>query len=461
MSHHLAGELVFTYVEAEMEFADSIANGLLAESGSYRLNINGFDFIIDGSLTLSGGRISGEITRIIITHENDAAIISGGLNADSVSSLNQLSGTITSFAWGNFDPASEEFSNVKSVSNFAISYAQFYPVGFELLMEANLAVVATDGSDLINGSTNQDVVYSGPGDDTIFGGDGDDILYGEAGDDYLYGGAGNDELYGGTGADYMEGGTGSDTYFVDNVGDQVVETDNNPEGTSGFVSSLDLGGNIDKVFSSIDFALTAFVENLELTDNAKIATGNSLDNEIAGNSKTNTAVFTGQKSDYTITGSNGVIIVTDKTGVDGTDTLTNIERLKFSDGNIALDLDGIAGQAAKLLGVTFGADSVENAPLVGIVIALLDRGIPFQSLMKVALSEAGAATNQEVADLLLTNLTGIAPEETTLSLVTSLMDSGKFSQAQLAVYASTLEDNLNNIDFTGLQHTGLGYTIFG
>ncbi|HEY0649808.1 S8 family serine peptidase, partial [Phenylobacterium sp.] len=62
-----------------------------------------------------------------------------------------------------------------------------------------------------------------------------------AGADTVNGLAGNDTLDGGAGADRLDGGTGSDTYYVDNVGDLVVET------TSGST------GGTDRVYSSVSF----------------------------------------------------------------------------------------------------------------------------------------------------------------------------------------------------------------
>jgi Ca2+-binding RTX toxin-like protein len=49
----------------------------------------------------------------------------------------------------------------------------------------------------------------------VTGGEGDDTLTGSGGDD---------TLDGGSGADSMVGGDGADTYYVDNAGDEVVET---------------------------------------------------------------------------------------------------------------------------------------------------------------------------------------------------------------------------------------------
>ena len=92
-------------------------------------------------------------------------------------------------------------------------------------------------------------------------------------DNILVGNAGANKLDGGVGADVMRGAAGDDTYFVDIAGDLVIETSG--EGT-------------DSVFASIDYTLTSDVENLTLTDNARRATGNALNNSLVGNELANT-----------------------------------------------------------------------------------------------------------------------------------------------------------------------------
>ena len=53
---------------------------------------------------------------------------------------------------------------------------------------------------------------------------------------------------------------------------------------------------------------------------------------------TDTALFSGKAKNYTITyNADGSITVTDNVGTDGTDTLQNIERLRFADRMISAD----------------------------------------------------------------------------------------------------------------------------
>ena len=93
-------------------------------------------------------------------------------------------------------------------------------------------------------------------------------------DNFLRGNGSNNILSGGAGADTMAGGRGDDTYVVDNIADNVVE--NKFEGIN------------DIIMSSVNYTLSANVENLTLTGADNInGTGNSLNNTISGNSGNN------------------------------------------------------------------------------------------------------------------------------------------------------------------------------
>ncbi|MDP8102023.1 matrixin family metalloprotease [Phocoenobacter atlanticus] len=146
----------------------------------------------------------------------------------------------------------------------------------------NNIIEGRNGNDVIYGGKGNDTLYGGTGNDRlegyygsdiIYGGSGNDKLYGEKGNDKLYGGLGNDIIGGGNGADVMDGGAGNDTYYVDNVKDKVIETQNN---------------GYDTVISSISYQLTDYVEKLQLTGSRNlVGKGNNLSNKIIGNSGDN------------------------------------------------------------------------------------------------------------------------------------------------------------------------------
>ncbi|MDX1452644.1 MAG: putative Ig domain-containing protein, partial [Oleiphilaceae bacterium] len=100
-----------------------------------------------------------------------------------------------------------------------------------------------------------------------------DRLYGLGGNDTLQGFAGDDVLDGGEGADVLQGGSGNDRYYVDHVGDQIIEQANEGQ---------------DQVFSRLDHTLDAHIEDLSLLAEQDISgTGNTLDNTLVGNAGNN------------------------------------------------------------------------------------------------------------------------------------------------------------------------------
>ncbi|MDX2157451.1 MAG: peroxidase family protein [Hyphomicrobiaceae bacterium] len=129
---------------------------------------------------------------------------------------------------------------------------------------------------------------------TIDGDTGNDILIGDGKSSK------NDILDGHAGADRMYGGLGNDTYYVDNIGDVVVEA---------------AGIGTDTVRSSVSYALGNNVENLALTGGgSKDGTGNALDNAIVGNNATNW--LDGAAGADILTGGNGLDYLTGGLGDD-------------------------------------------------------------------------------------------------------------------------------------------------
>jgi Ca2+-binding RTX toxin-like protein len=239
------------------------------------------------------------------------------------------------------------------------------------------------GNDLIDGAEGDDVLNGGVGIDTLTGGVGNDAYYfdgspdtireaaGEGLDtvyasaDYtlaanvevlvltgdalsgsgnelnnqIHGNTWNNTLNGGLGADSLYGGYGHDAYHVDNVSDVVSE-------------GLDQGQ--DMVHSSVDWTLSANVEDLTLIGAAVIGNGNGLRNRITGNEYNN--VLSGLQGSDTLAGAGGN---DDLRGGDDNDTLyggTGIDILYGDAGNDALygdaDSDNLNGGS--------GADYVEG-----------------------------------------------------------------------------------------------------
>jgi Ca2+-binding RTX toxin-like protein len=152
-----------------------------------------------------------------------------------------------------------------------------------------LDVHANDLDNVVRDSNNSNSIYTYDGDDLIHGRAGNDSISAGGGDDTLLGGTDDDYLDGGGGADLMSGGIGNDTYFIDDIGDQVIEGVD--EGTDLLYSSLDVG------------SLAQAIEGLSLNGNAIVGNGNSKNNRIDGNGQDN--LLQGLDGDDTLDGSAG------------------------------------------------------------------------------------------------------------------------------------------------------------
>ncbi len=75
---------------------------------------------------------------------------------------------------------------------------------------ARFKFTATELSEMIGGTDDNDYIFAGLGNDTIYGDAGDDIIDGGTGDNFLYGGTGNDIISGADGVDFIQGNEGND-----------------------------------------------------------------------------------------------------------------------------------------------------------------------------------------------------------------------------------------------------------
>ncbi len=77
-------------------------------------------------------------------------------------------------------------------------------------------------------------------------------------------------------------------------------------------------------------------------------TGNSANNLIDGGPGIDTVIYLGNKSNYSVAKITAGYRVTDASGKEGVDTLTNVERIQYADKTIALDISANAGQVYRV-----------------------------------------------------------------------------------------------------------------
>ena len=273
----------------------------------------------------------------------------------------------------------------------------------------------------------------------------------------LVGTADDDTFYPGGGWDVVEGGLGIDTVVVIGRSSQfkiVIEND------VAYIDALSGASAMTERTELKNVELVQFLDktiNLVANDTFKGQPGTDL---IDGGLGTDTVVYSGPLKQYTVNKSGNRYIVSEPTGSDDTDYLTNIERLKFSDKSIAIDLDGNAGTTAKILGAVFGKESVSNKSYVGIGLSFLDAGWTYDNLAGLALDAAGAKTNDQIVSLLWTNVIGSKPTAADKQPFIALLENGMSSGA-LAHLAADTSLNATNINLVGLAQTGIEYIPVG
>jgi hypothetical protein len=226
---------------------------------------------------------------------------------------------------------------------------------------------------------------------------------GSDGDDSHMGGAGNDDIRGGNGNDHLDGGDGDDLLSGGLNDDELHGGGGN--------DSLDGGEGLD---------LCRYDSRADEVEVVRLAEG------------------------YQVSGQ-----------LSGTDALTNIERLQFSDRNVAFDLDptGHAGQAMGFIG-TIDPSFIGNLSIRGLIISMFDQNSTMEQLCDAALqlNLVSHRTNEELATEVYQNVLNEGPsQEMTNALVGYIEDHGQ------ANFLATVAGLHLNVDLVGLQQTGIEY----
>lgn len=222
------------------------------------------------------------------------------------------------------------------------------------------------------------------------------------------------------------------------------------------------GGSVKAQVLAVDSALagTSGPDALRGGLGNDLLTGGAGNDSLNGGAGQDTAAFTLGRDAYTITHGNGGFVVSARAGNEGSDTLIDIERLRFADGGLALDLQGHAGTVVRYIGAVFGASLVGSPAAVGIGLGLIDAGMSEAALMQYAL-EARMGKGFTPADevkLLYQNLVGTPPGAAELSYWTGTLGSGQYNPVGLAQMAADLELNAINIGLVGLADSGVAFT---
>ena len=256
---------------------------------------------------------------------------------------------------------------------------------------------------------------------------------------------------------------------MDSISYSVLPTDGtrslNRDGSTGINSPTDFAGVTGT--ASVPGAGAGGVTIIGGAGNDTLVTGAGNDtisggagnDTIDGGTGVDQAVYNGNRVSYTITKTVSGFTVA---GPDGVDTLSNIERLQFSDKKVALDLGlgEAAGNTVRIIGAAFDAPAIQQRPdWVGTGLSFFDSGMSMLAVSERVVPILGLG-NTAFVNTVYQNVVGVAPSAADRDYFVGLLvgsSGGTMSQAELLVLAANADPNAVNINLVGLQQSGVEF----
>lgn len=268
----------------------------------------------------------------------------------------------------------------------------------------------------------------------------------------------DDIIYPGGGWDVVEGGAGLDTVVIIGRSSQFkLVLDNGVT----YIDALSGASAMTERAQLINVELVQFLDktiSLEVNDLFQGQPGTDF---FDGGLGTDTVVYAGPLERYAVNKSGNRFIVSEPTGSDDTDYLTNIERLQFSNAKLALDVaSGPVADGARLIGALLGPAYIKDKALAGIVIGLMDQQYSAEFVATLGLATpmyqglAGSSSNVDFVKHVFNNVVGRPPIAQELNTYVAMLENGSSSQASLAVMAANTDLNAARIDLVGLAQHG-------
>ena len=326
--------------------ADTMVGG--AGNDTYFIDIAG-DVVAENA-NEGSDLVNASISYTLGANVENLILLAGAINGTGNSLDNTLTGNSgNNILDGGTGIDTVDYSSTAQGVVVNLSVAQNQAVGSEIGTDqlVNIEnIVGGSGNDTITGDATANVLAGGAGADTLIGKAGNDTYYvdnpgdvvienagegydlikawfnyflsanvealvlaegagsingvGNSADNTIVGNSDSNTLDGRAGNDVMIGSGGSDIYFVDSIGDAVVENPNE--------------GN-DIVYAWVDYTLPANVEAVVLigASGANNLAGNDADNALIGNSRNNALDGKGG-DDYLVGGTGNDIYVVDSSG---------------------------------------------------------------------------------------------------------------------------------------------------
>ncbi|MBC7414836.1 MAG: DUF4214 domain-containing protein, partial [Herminiimonas sp.] len=191
---------------------------------------------------------------------------------------------------------------------------------------------------------------------------------------------------------------------------------------------------------------------------------NSVETQVTGGVAIDTVSYNASSSRFTLTKVSNGYLLNDTAGLNGTDLLVNVERIHFSDKNIALDTSGTGGEAYRIYQAAF--NRTPDGGGLGYWISVLDKGA---SLKDVGGGFVGSAefqsvygtnpTNAQIIDRFYQNVLHRAGESGGVTYWNGVLDSHSASVAEVLGFFS--ESTENQAGVIGVIQNGFAYIPYG
>jgi hypothetical protein len=185
--------------------------------------------------------------------------------------------------------------------------------------------------------------------------------------------------------------------------------------------------------------------------------------DVTGTGGIDTYTFGGASTGFTVTKGEDDIAVASTVATNVQFTLTDHERVVFTDKAIAFDANGNAGDVYAILAAALGVADVTKA-YEGIGISLADAGWSKVRMAEALLAtdvykaDAGGVSNETFVKQVYKNVFGTTATLEQVQAYTTWMETQHLSQAEVLVQASELPAFETTIGLVGLATTGIEYT---
>jgi len=191
--------------------------------------------------------------------------------------------------------------------------------------------------------------------------------------------------------------------------------------------------------------------------------GTGANDIVDGGAGVDTFVLEGLREEYAVTVRDGVVTVVDLLGVEGLDTLYNIERLSFDGGDyISYETAGYPAEAYRLYQAAF--DRTPDQAGLGYWIGQMSQGTGLHAVANAFVHSGefrtlygDAPTNGEIITAIYANVLDRAPDQAGFAWWLQALDSGAASVTDLLVGFS--ESAENQAQLIGALQQGYEFTI--